>query len=213
MGVKASKIGLKLQYKRTIELGLVLSLLLHIFLFQGFKKFERHKKRVDIKSGTLSVHESVKTEHKKETIAPKRPTIPVPSEDEELDESVTMDYTDLDISEDSSELPLPPQDLDDGQIVFVPHDEPPVPIGGFDAIQARLVYPDFARKAGVEGKVLVYAQIDVDGRVVRTRVMKTLVGCDEAAVNAIQSVRWRPAMQRDRPVKVWVMVPVEFRLK
>ena len=106
-----------------------------------------------------------------------------------------------------------PQDLDDGQIVFVPHDEAPVPIGGFDAIQARLVYPDFARKAGVEGKVLVYAQIDVDGRVVSTRVMKTLVGCDEAAVNAIQSVRWRPAMQRDRPVKVWVMVPVEFRLK
>jgi len=53
----------------------------------------------------------------------------------------------------------------------------------------------------------------VDGRVVSTRVMKTLVGCDEAAVSAIQSVRWRPAMQRDRPVKVWVMVPVEFRLK
>ncbi len=60
--------------------------------------------------------------------------------------------------------------------------------------------------------MLIYALIDVDGSVVRTRVMKSLGpnGCDEAAVSAINAVKWRPAMQRDTPVKVWVMCRIEF---
>ena len=129
-------------------------------------------------------------------------------EDEELTEEVIIDW------DNDNELPPPPPPIieDDDQIIFVPYDEAPVPIGGFEAIGKNLVYPEKARKAGVEGKVLVYAQIDVDGEVVRTRVMKTLIGCDEAAIEAIKSVKWKPAMNRDRPVKVWVMVPVEFRL-
>jgi protein TonB len=87
-----------------------------------------------------------------------------------------------------------------------------VPIGGFDAIQRRLVYPDFARKAGVEGKVLVYALIDTDGSVVNTKVMQSLVGCDDAAVNAIKAVKWKPAMQNGKPVAVWTAYPIEFKL-
>ena len=213
MREKTGKASLKLQYKKTLELGLVVSLIFHIFLMQGFKKFGRGEKKVEIKSDIISVQEAPKTEVRKEAAAPRRPTIPIASEDEEMDESITMDYTDLDVTEDVSDLPPPPEDFDDDQIVFFPHDEPPVPIGGFDAIQKRLVYPDFARKAGVEGKVLVYALIDADGTVINTRVMQSVVGCDDAAVNAIKAVKWKPAMQRDRPVKVWVMVPVEFKLR
>ncbi|RMF56682.1 MAG: energy transducer TonB, partial [Calditrichaeota bacterium] len=32
-------------------------------------------------------------------------------------------------------------------------------------------------------------------------------------IQAIKSVRWKPAKQRDRPVKVWVGIPVIFKLK
>ena len=90
-----------------------------------------------------------------------------------------------------------------------------MPVGGFQAIQRRLVYPEIARKAGVEGRVLVWAQIDVNGNVVRTKIVKTLGpnGCDEAAVNAIKAVDWNPAKQKDRPVKVWIAVPVDFKLR
>jgi protein TonB len=210
---KIGNASLKLQYRKTLELGLVVSLIFHIFLMQGFKKFDRGEKKVEVKSDIMSVTEAPKTEVRKESAAPRRPTIPIASEDEELDESITMEYTDLNVTDETSDLPPPPEDFSDDQIVFVPHDEEPVPIGGFEAIQRRLVYPDFARKAGVEGKVLVYALIDVDGTVVNTKVMKSVVGCDDAAVNAIKAVKWKPAMQRDRPVKVWVMVPVEFKLK
>ena len=121
-------------------------------------------------------------------------------------ESATM--VDLQVSA----PPPPPQK--DGEIVFVPYDSPPQPIGGFEAIQQNLVYPELARKAGVEGRVLVYVQVDEKGEVSRTRAIQSLGpnGCDEAAVAAVKAVKWKPAQQRDQKVKVWIAVPVDFKL-
>ena len=97
---------------------------------------------------------------------------------------------------------------------FVAYDTPPQPVGGFAAVQKNLIYPDISRKAGVEGIVYVKVQVDENGNVVETEIIKSLGdnGCDEAAVAALKSVKWKPAMQRDKPVKVWVSIPVKFRL-
>jgi len=55
--------------------------------------------------------------------------------------------------------------------------------------------------------------IDEQGKVLETKVESGLTKeCDEAAVAAIKAVKWEAAMQRDKPVKVWVSVPVLFRL-
>jgi len=93
--------------------------------------------------------------------------------------------------------------------------EPPTPKGGFRAIQKALKYPEIARKAGIEGRVTVHVLVSEKGIVIRTKILQSLghTGCDQAAVNAIKKVRWNPAMQRDKPVKVWVAIPVIFRLK
>jgi TonB family protein len=100
-------------------------------------------------------------------------------------------------------------------IQFVPYDVPPNPVGGFAAIQKKLVYPEIARQAGVEGTVIIYAKVSKDGKIIDTRIVKPLVnsGCNEAAIQAIKSVEWKPALQRDKPVTVWVSVPVKFKLK
>lgn len=98
-------------------------------------------------------------------------------------------------------------------VSILAYDEPPEPMGGFQLIQRRLVYPEPAKKAGVQGKALIYVQIDEEGIVTNTRVVQSLPGCDDAAVTAISGIKWKPAMQKEKPVKVWVMVPVEFRLK
>ncbi len=112
--------------------------------------------------------------------------------------------------------PLPSsQAVEISDMTFIPYDIPPAPIGGFEAIQKNLIYPEIARKAGIEGRVLLYAQIDEKGNVVRTKVLQTLgpTGCNKAAVAAVNFVKWTPAEQRGKPVKVWVMVPVDFKLK
>jgi len=38
------------------------------------------------------------------------------------------------------------------------------------------------------------------------------MGFSEAAQKAVMLVKWKPAKQRDRAVKVWVSVPVRFQL-
>ncbi len=97
---------------------------------------------------------------------------------------------------------------------FVRYDTPPKPIGGFEAIQRNLRYPEIARKAGIEGRVVLYVHVNEDGRVAETRVLKSLgeAGCDEAAMAAVKSVRWKPATRDGKPVKVWVAIPIIFRL-
>lgn len=206
--------NLNKSYKKAFEYGMILSLILSIFMLQGYKRFEAKSSFKDVKLQELQVEEIPQTQQEKQAPAPSRPTVPIASEDEDLPEDETIDIMDLDLDEDAPPPP-PPPDEDSDVIVFVPYDEPPVPIGGFPAIQKKLVYPEIARKAGVEGRVTIYAQVDENGNVVKTKVVQSLGpnGCDEAAIKAIMSVKWKPAKQRDRSVKVWIAVPVDFRLK
>lgn len=206
---------MKLRYKRILELGLVFSLILHIFLMQASKKIKVKQLKRTVKLEALQVEEIPQTQQQRQAPAPSRPSVPIASEDETLPEDETIEFTDLDLDSEPPPPPPPPDAIDDSVPVFVPHDEPPEPIGGYAAIQGKLKYPEIARKAGVEGRVMIWAQIGEDGGVVRTRVMKSLGpnGCDEEAMAAIRAVKWKPAMQRDKPVRVWVAVPVDFRLK
>ena len=195
---------LKLRYKKILELGLIVSLILHIFLMQASKKVKERTIQRTVKLEALQLEEIPQTQQERSAPAPSRPTVPIASEDETLPEDETIDFTDLDLDAEPPPPPPPPDAIDDSVPVFVPHDEPPEPVGGYAAIQSKLVYPE-----------MIWAQIGVDGSVKRTRVMKSLGpnGCDEAAINAIRTVKWKPAMQRDKPVRVWVAVPVDFRLK
>jgi len=57
--------------------------------------------------------------------------------------------------------------------------------------------------------------VDEKGNTVKTQVLKsdgTKLGFEEAASRALMQMKWKPAMQRDKPVKVWISVPVRFRL-
>ncbi len=106
---------------------------------------------------------------------------------------------------------IPP---DDAATFFVPYDKPPEPTGGFEAVQRNLVYPELAQKAGIEGQVPVYARIDENGDVIDTKILVPLgnSGCNEAAIAAIKSVKWKPAEANGKPVGVWISVPVRFKL-
>ncbi len=153
------------------------------------------------------------TEQIKRPPPPPRPSIPIPTESEDVPEDLTIETTDLDLTD--IPPPPPPPEEEDELNIFVAYDEAPSPIGGFLAIQRALRYPEIARKAGIEGRVVVQVQISVKGRVVNAKVIKSLghSGCDEAAIKAIKTVKWKPALQRDKPVKVWVAIPVIFKLK
>lgn len=92
---------------------------------------------------------------------------------------------------------------------FVPYEEPPVPI-----VRIQPKYPEMARKAGVEGVVVLHVLIDKAGKVRDIRVIKGIgAGLDEAAVEATRQSTWTPAIQNHKPVAVWVSCPVRFKLR
>jgi protein TonB len=202
----------RLQYKKVLELSLIVSLLLHIFLLQGYKRLTLKPVKKSIGMIQLDVIDVPMTRQKSQISTPRRPSVPIPSEDEELPADETIETEDWVLDE--NVLPPPPPVEQEDVFTFIPYDQPPAPIGGYRAIHEKLVYPELAKRAGIEGQVIISALIDEDGNVIRTRVLKSLGsnGCDEAAETAIRAVKWNPAMQRDKPVKVWVSIPVEFKL-
>lgn len=210
---KNPEANLKLKYRKVIELGLVASLFFMILVFQLMRAFRLEAVESKSEEIQIEVADIPPTEQIKRPPPPPKPSIPIPTENEDVPEDLTIESTDLDLSD--IPPPPPPPEEDDGMNIFVPYDEPPSPIGGFKSIQKALRYPEIARKAGIEGRVIVQVLVSEKGQVVDTRIMKSLghSGCDNAAVQAIKKVKWKPALQRDKPVKVWVAIPVIFRLK
>jgi protein TonB len=89
----------------------------------------------------------------------------------------------------------------------------PEPIGGIETIAKRLVYPQIAKYAGIQGKVFVSAVIDENGNVIETGILKGIgVGCDEAAMEAIKSTKFIAGTNSGKPVKVKVVIPLIFKL-
>lgn len=96
---------------------------------------------------------------------------------------------------------------------FVAVEEMPSPIGGMQAIQQKIIYPELARKAGIEGRVYVKAFIDENGNVASAEIIRGLDGgLSEAAMEAVKATKFEPGRQRGVPVKVQVSIPILFKL-
>ncbi len=96
-------------------------------------------------------------------------------------------------------------------------DELPQPVGGFKSVQQNLKYPELARKAGIEGEIVIQVFFGADGKIKNTKILKDIGagndGCAEAAVAAIKETEWIPAKKNGKSVETWVGIPVIFKLK
>jgi protein TonB len=76
--------------------------------------------------------------------------------------------------------------------------------------------PEFseeARKAKVAGNVLVYLQVDTNGKPIRVRVLRGIgMGLDEKALEAVRLYKFKPAMENGKPVTVEMNVEVNFQI-
>jgi protein TonB len=76
-------------------------------------------------------------------------------------------------------------------------------------------YPLSARRRGQEGTAVVHASIDTEGEVTGARVARSsgVDSIDEAAVAAVRSWRFVPALDQGAPVASEADLPVVFRLR
>lgn len=205
-------------YRGGFEKALVASLVFHLVMFGMLPKKIRFE-GTEIKSPSqveFQAEDIPQTQQEMKRAVPPRPAVPIPSENEEIPEDLTIEETELDFDETLPPPPPPPQKSADDEYVFIPYDSPPEPVGGFGSLNKYLKYPEMARLAGVEGRVVVGVLIDTNGNSVKTQILQSSnagVGFEEAAATAVMKMKWKPAMQRDKPVKVWISVNVRFTLE
>ena len=198
---------LKAKYPIVIRITSLLGIGLVILNFLVFPRFGNSLEFDNVEQIIIENIDIPQTQQIDNTPPPARPSIPVPSDDEDIAEDLTLDELDFD---DFSNLDAPPPPPSGPKVVFIPYDDPPVAMSPI-----RPLYPEIAQEAGIEGVVVVQAFIDEKGRVKETLILKGVpnTGLDEAAMEAIRKTRFRPAKQRERAVGVWISIPVNFKLK
>lgn len=101
--------------------------------------------------------------------------------------------------------------------------------GGFEALAPNMIaprllnpeevertlrrnYPPILRDAGIGGTVNVHIWLDENGEIVRSRIGQSsgYPALDEAALRVVEIMRFAPAQNRDRAVRVIVNLPVHF---
>ena len=210
---------LRNHYKLVLEFSIITSLLLLIFIFKYFPDFEESAREFDTPQELLTFEDIQQTKQDyTPPPPPDKPSIIIDAVLETEIEEVEFEETELDLSE---ELGAPPPSfeeektkvIDEEPVYFVAVEEMPQPIGGIQAIHDLIVYPEIAKRAGIEGKVYILAYLNEEGEVVKTEVIKGIGGgCDEAAEFAVRKTKFSPGRQRGRAVKVKVMIPIIFRL-
>lgn len=82
----------------------------------------------------------------------------------------------------------------------------------FIAENVRL--PKCVTDAGVKGRCVVEFVVEKDGTISDFKILRSLhKDCDAEAIRVLQTMpRWKPGMERGKPVRVKYTVPVEFRL-
>lgn len=75
------------------------------------------------------------------------------------------------------------------------------------------LYTEIARKARIQGIVIVEAVIDRDGNVTEARVLKPLpMGLGDAALEAVKKWKFKPGTLNGQPVPVYYNLTVNFQL-
>ena len=75
-------------------------------------------------------------------------------------------------------------------------------------------YSEEARKAKYSGVVVLSIEVDQSGHTRNLRVAKGVgLGLDEKAIEAVKQWRYKPALQKGKPVDVYFTVVVEFALQ
>ncbi|MEX0747902.1 MAG: energy transducer TonB [Rhodothermales bacterium] len=216
---KQEKYDLRKKYPLYIEIGLVASLGLLVLAF-----------RMDWSPDTafeisMQEQEQIKMEEVKQTQQveqpppPPKPPVPVEVPDDEIleDEALNLDaFLDLDAPIANTPPPPPPaeEEVEEEPEIFVIVEQMPELIGGLGSIQSKIKYPEIAKKAGVEGRVIVQFVVDESGGVVDPQVVRGIgAGCDEEAIRAVRQAKFTPGKQRGKPVKVKMSLPITFKLK
>ena len=90
--------------------------------------------------------------------------------------------------------------------------------GGMDKmakyLSENISYPEEAKEKGISGRVFISFVIEKDGSVTEVKVMRSVDPIvDNEAVRVVKAMpKWKPGMQKGKPVRVSYVLPINFKL-
>ena len=86
--------------------------------------------------------------------------------------------------------------------------------GCLDFIQTEMCYPEEAKKAGIQGRVILQFIIEKDGTPAQPRIVRSVHPLlDKEALRIIRQMpKWTPGKQDGKPQRVLYTIPIQFRL-
>ncbi len=211
MLLKNPKFDLKAQSKTVFEQALVLSVAMVTMMFLCFQTFEVTAYEGVGEQTIVDIEEIPETEQMKKPPPPQRPQIPIATESEDIPEDVTIMDTEVDLNAPPPPPPPPPGAgrTDESPVFFAWEEAPEV---------LKMVmpeYPEIARKAGVEGMVILTIIVDEQGNVIQADIVveEPLGIFGQAAIDAVMQYKFKPARQRDKPIKVQMGHKIIFTLQ
>lgn len=79
----------------------------------------------------------------------------------------------------------------------------------------NMKYPKVARESGIQGRVVVQFVVGSDGSICNAKVIRSIDPyLDKEALRVVSVMpRWKPGMQKGKPVSVQYTMPLMFRLE
>ncbi|TYB30375.1 MAG: energy transducer TonB [Candidatus Mcinerneyibacterium aminivorans] len=124
------------------------------------------------------------------------------AEGEMVEEDETIADTSLDLDEEAVDSDIP------GPDEFIPYSKPPKVVS-----KPSPRYPELAREAGLEGRVVLKVFVDKQGNVKDAILLKGVSeALNEAAMSAAYKAKFKPAENNGQPVGVWIAFYYTFKL-
>jgi protein TonB len=224
---KSPKADLESKRNIFVQIGLVISLGLTLLAFEWTTRVEQASSL-----GTVAqqeVEDEIIPITRQEEVKPPPPPPPpkvvemlnIVDNDVEIEDELEIEDTEADDNTVIDVAPVIQQEAEEeeeSEVFFIVENMPEFP-GGELALRKFIAnaikYPVIAQENGIQGKVYVNFVVDKDGSVSQARIARGVdPSLDKEALRVVNTLpKWKPGMQRGKPVRVSYTVPISFVLQ
>jgi protein TonB len=212
---KNPEVDLKRRYRKVLGLSFVMSAAVHAGIAVLFPTLDIQATPSKPEQIVIQIEDLPETRQITRPPPPPRPAVPVETESDDVPDDVTIETTDLELEDVPVDLPPPPPAGSEE----APFEEEEILEVWKVEQKPRLlrrtlpVYPQFALRAGLQGSVMLKVLLGKDGKAESIRMLKGEEIFRKSAEDAVRKFLFEPARQSDRPVKVWLVIPIHFKLE
>jgi periplasmic protein TonB len=224
---KSAKADLENKREIFVQIGLIAALLIVLYAFNISNQVKSADSLGDLSAQVIE-DEVIPVTRQEEQQPPPPPPPPkvievltIIDDDVQLDEEFEFESTEADKMTIIDAMPVIEKEEskdEDTEIFVIVEDMPEFP-GGEVALRRwianNIKYPVIAAENGIQGRVYVQFVVDRDGSISNAKIARGIdPSLDQEALRVVNSLpKWKPGMQRGKPVRVSYTVPINFQLQ